>query len=216
MQTDLPRGIGKAATGALVHAGHARLAQLTKLTERYVADLHGVGPKAIGVLRAALAERGLSFKAEGAARKTATKKPAPKAATKKPAPKKKAAGAKPASGSAAIDAYLAKVPAVMRAALEALRKQLGAAAPEAEEGVTYGVPALRIAGGGPIISFGASSKHCALYVMSPAVMEAHTTALKGLDTSKGTIRFAPDAPLPAALVKKLVKARLAEIAARKK
>lgn len=207
MQTDLPRGIGKAATGALVHAGYARLAQLTKLTERYVADLHGVGPKAIGVLRAALAERGLSFKAEGAARKTATKKPAPK---------KKAAGAKPASGSAAIDAYLAKVPAVMRAALEALRKQLGAAAPEAEEGVTYGVPALRIAGGGPIISFGASSKHCALYVMSPAVMEAHTTALKGLDTSKGTIRFAPDAPLPAALVKKLVKARLAEIAARKK
>jgi uncharacterized protein YdhG (YjbR/CyaY superfamily) len=69
--------------------------------------------------------------------------------------------------------------------------------------------------GTPVVGYGASKSHCSLYVMSPAVMEAHREDLEGYETSKGTIRFPPDRPpLPAALVKKLVKARVRENDAR--
>lgn len=67
---------------------------------------------------------------------------------------------------------------------------------------------------GPLVSFGAATNHCSFYVQSPAVMEAHKDELKAYDTSKGTIRFPADKPLPAALVKKLVKARIEENLAR--
>ena len=62
----------------------------------------------------------------------------------------------------------------------------------------------------PLVSFGAGKHHCAFYVQSPAVMEAHRDELASLDTSKGTIRFSPDVPLPEGLVTKLVKARMTE------
>jgi uncharacterized protein YdhG (YjbR/CyaY superfamily) len=60
------------------------------------------------------------------------------------------------------------------------------------------------------VSFGAGKGHCSFYVQSPAVMDAHQGELAGYDTAKGTIRFAPDKPLPASLVRKLVEARIAE------
>jgi len=66
-----------------------------------------------------------------------------------------------------------------------------------------------------LVSFGAARSHCAFYVQSPAVMEVHAAELIGLDTSKGTVRFTPDKPLPDALVTRLVRARLAENAAHK-
>jgi len=111
-----------------------------------------------------------------------------------------------------IDAYLAKLPADKRAALEALRRTIRASAPEALEGLSYQIPTFRYRGG--LVSFGAASKHCAFYVMSPAVMEAHRDELAGYDTTKGAIRFSADQPLPAALVKKLVVARMKENRAR--
>ena len=61
-----------------------------------------------------------------------------------------------------------------------------------------------------LVAFGATARYCAFYPMSSTTVEAHKDALKGYDTSKGTIRFQPDNPLPAALVRKLVKARIAE------
>jgi uncharacterized protein YdhG (YjbR/CyaY superfamily) len=109
-----------------------------------------------------------------------------------------------------IDAILGALPPDKRDALQALRETIAAAAPEAEEGISYALPAFRYRGR-PLVSYGAASKHCAFYVMSPAVLEAHEALLAGFDTSKGTIRFRPDTPLPDDLVHTLVRARIAEI-----
>ena len=107
-----------------------------------------------------------------------------------------------------IDEYLAGVSADQRAALEKLRKTIRAAAPKAEECISYGLAAYRQ--NGMLVGFGATAKHCAFYLMSATTVAAHADELRGYDTSKGTIRFQPAKPLPAALVRKLVKARLAE------
>lgn len=112
-----------------------------------------------------------------------------------------------------IDEYLAALSDDKRAALEKLRKTIRAAAPSAEECISYQVPAFRH--DGVLVAFGATAKHCAFYLMSGSTAEAHKDELAGYDTSKGTIRFQADRPLPVALVRKLVKARLAENAARR-
>lgn len=109
--------------------------------------------------------------------------------------------------------FLAGLPADQRGALLALRAEICRVAPDAEEYVGYGIPAFRQ--DGALVSFGAARAHCAFYVQSPATMEAFAGDLKGMDTSRGTIRFKPDQPLPADLVHRIVKARLAENAARK-
>jgi len=108
-----------------------------------------------------------------------------------------------------MDEYLAAVNAQQRAALEKLRRTIKAAAPKAEEGISYGLAAFRL-NGRPLVAFGATANHCAFYPMSSRTVEAFHDQLKGYQTSKGTIRFQPDKPLPAALVRKLVKARIAE------
>lgn len=105
--------------------------------------------------------------------------------------------------------YLAALDERQRPALEKLRKMIQAAVPKAEECMSYGLPAFRLAGK-PLVAYGASAKHCAFYLMSGSIVEAHPDDLKKYDTSKGTIRFTPDEPLPGTLVKKLVKARIAE------
>jgi uncharacterized protein YdhG (YjbR/CyaY superfamily) len=107
-----------------------------------------------------------------------------------------------------IDEYLANVSDDKRAALEKLRKTIKAAAPKAEECISYQICAYRQ--NGMLVGFGATAKHCALYLMSSSTIEAFQDDLKDYDTSKGTIRFHADTPLPAALVRKLVKARIAE------
>jgi uncharacterized protein YdhG (YjbR/CyaY superfamily) len=107
-----------------------------------------------------------------------------------------------------IDEYLAPLSKDQRAALQKLRKIIRAAAPKAEECISYGLAAFRQ--NGMLVGFGASANHCAFYLMSATTIAAHKGLLEGYDTSKGTIRFSPDEPLPAALVRKLVKARIAE------
>jgi 3-methyladenine DNA glycosylase AlkD len=107
------------------------------------------------------------------------------------------------------DAYLAKLSADKRATLERVRKAIRAAAPDAQEGVSYGLPAFIL--GKPIAGFAAGAGHCAYYPMSGAVIEKLSGDLKDYETSKGAIRFPVGKPLPATLIRKLVKARLAEI-----
>ena len=114
-----------------------------------------------------------------------------------------------------IDDYLAGVSEDQRAALQRLRRTIRAAAPKAEECISYQLPAFRL-DGRMLVGFGASAKHCSFYPMSSATVEAHKEALAGYDTSKGTIRFQPNKPLPVALVRKLVKARIAENQSRRK
>lgn len=115
------------------------------------------------------------------------------------------------SGPAAdVEAFLAAVPEEARVTLEKLRSTIRAAVPKATEAISYGVPAFKHQGR-PLISYGATKTHCALYVMSPKVMRAHAAELAKYDTGKGTIRFPAGKPLPEALVRKLVKARIAEI-----
>jgi uncharacterized protein YdhG (YjbR/CyaY superfamily) len=106
-----------------------------------------------------------------------------------------------------IDEYLAALSADKRAALEILRKTIKAAAPEAEECISYNLPAFRL-NGKFLVAYGAAANHCAFYPGS--VMEALKDELKNYDTSKGTIRFPADKPLPPALVRKLVKLRIAK------
>lgn len=108
-----------------------------------------------------------------------------------------------------IDEYLATLSDDKRAALEKLRKTIRAVAPKAEECISYRLPAFRL-NGKMLVAFGAAANHCALYPMSSSIMEAHKTELKDYSTSKGTIRFQPGKPLPVALVRKLIKARIAE------
>ena len=107
-----------------------------------------------------------------------------------------------------IDEILAALPEDQRIPLQKLRRQIRAAAPEAEECVAYGIAAFRWHG--MLVGFGAGAAHCSFYLMSSTVLKGFRSALRGRETGKGTIRFTPDHPLPAALVRKLVKARIAE------
>lgn len=110
-----------------------------------------------------------------------------------------------------IDGYLASVEPGKRQALERLRAQIRSAAPGAEECISYSLPAFRQ--GRVLCGFGATRKHCALYMFSDTTLDAFAGDLSGYDVSKSTVRFQPDRPLPARLVKKLIKARLAECGA---
>ncbi len=108
-----------------------------------------------------------------------------------------------------IDEYLAALKADKRTALQKLREAIKAAAPGAQECISYGLAAFRLYGRS-LVAFGASANHCAFFPMSSTIVAAHKDELKNYDTSKGTIRFAPSRPLPVSLVRKLVKARIAE------
>jgi uncharacterized protein YdhG (YjbR/CyaY superfamily) len=107
-----------------------------------------------------------------------------------------------------IDEYLAPLSDEKRAALEKLRRAIKAAAPKAEECISYQIPAFRL-GGRLLVAFGAAVNHCAFYPGAHPV-EAHKDELKPYDTSS----FQADSPLPATLVRKLVKTRIAEHAAK--
>jgi uncharacterized protein YdhG (YjbR/CyaY superfamily) len=107
-----------------------------------------------------------------------------------------------------IDDYLSKLNEGKREALEKIRKAIRAAAPRAEECISYQLPAFRL-DGRMLVWFGAASRHCSFYPGAEPI-RAHRRDLESYDTSKGTVRFPVDRPLPAALVRKLVRARIAE------
>ena len=116
-----------------------------------------------------------------------------------------------ARGPLTVDAYLADLSDDKRAALEKVRRAIKAAAPKAEECISYSMPAFRL--NGVLVGFAAKQNHCALYPFNGSTVNAFKADLKGFETSMGAIRFQPSKPLPAALVRKIVKARIAENAA---
>ena len=113
-----------------------------------------------------------------------------------------------------IDAYLANVPPDVRAALERLRRIIQSAAPKATETISWQMPSFKHQG--LLVGFAAFKAHCSFFPMSSTVLTAHEKDLAPYSTSKGTIRFTVDKPLPAELVKKIVKARIAENESRKR
>jgi len=110
--------------------------------------------------------------------------------------------------AATVDEYLSMLDGDQHAALEKLRRVIRSVAPKAEECISYQLAAFRQ--NGMLVGFGASATHCAFYPMNGSTVAAFKKDLKGYETSKGTIRFQPHHPLPASLVRKIVKARLAE------
>lgn len=108
-----------------------------------------------------------------------------------------------------MDAYLEALDAEKRTALERLRRIVGEEAPGAVECIDYGVPAFRLHGKA-LVAFGAGSRHCSFYPMSPSVQASFATELAGFTTSKGTIRFQPGKPIPEDLIRRIVRARIVE------
>ena len=108
-----------------------------------------------------------------------------------------------------IDEYLARANPDQRAALNKLRRIIRTVAPKARECISYGIPAFRL-DGHSLVFFGAWRSHCAFYPGSSKTLKKFQDELRNFQTSKGTLRFSPDKPLPVALVKKLVKTRIAE------
>jgi uncharacterized protein YdhG (YjbR/CyaY superfamily) len=109
------------------------------------------------------------------------------------------------SGSKAFTNFLAALTPQKRAALEKLRRTIRATVPAAEECISYGIPAFRL-GGKFLVGLGAGADHCSFY--PGAALDDFRNELKGYDTGRGTVRFQPAKPLPATLVRKLVRARI--------
>jgi uncharacterized protein YdhG (YjbR/CyaY superfamily) len=113
-----------------------------------------------------------------------------------------------------VDEYLTRVPEPARSTLQKTRAAIRSAAPaEATEVISYGMPAFKYKG--VLVWFAAFAKHCSLFPTA-SVIEAFKDELKGFSTSKGTIHFPADKPLPPALIKKLVKARVAQQESKKR
>jgi uncharacterized protein YdhG (YjbR/CyaY superfamily) len=112
-------------------------------------------------------------------------------------------------GERDVDVYLASQPGDQRGALQTLRACIKALAPHAQEGISYGLPGFKM-DGRPLVSYGGFKNHCSLFPGSASI-RTHARDLQRFDVARGTIRFTPEKPLPPSLVRKLVRARLAEL-----
>ena len=115
---------------------------------------------------------------------------------------------------ATVSAYLKELPADQRAALQRVRKAVLASCPDAEEVISYGMPAFKW--NGILLYMAAAAHHCAVYGAISKAVAKDPSAYARYRSSKGTLKFTPEKPLPLALIRKLVKARMAENAIRKK
>ena len=176
------------ARRALSAAGYTRLDQLAQVSEHDLKKLHGMGPTAIAAVREALQERGLSFhpgvpasgQLEGAA-----------------------------GSSDEVDEYLRGVEEPGRRTLQTLRRTILEIVPDAEEVISYRVPAFRV-GGETVAGFAAFKNHLSYLPFSGSVLSQLADELDSYAMTKSSLHFPVDRPLPKALVKKLIKVRLAQ------
>jgi uncharacterized protein YdhG (YjbR/CyaY superfamily) len=121
-----------------------------------------------------------------------------------------ATASKPTNGIAAVDAYLARVPEPARTTLEKVRATIRAVVPEGTvEVLSYGMPAFRF-NGRALVAYAAFKDHCSFFPMQASLIDEMGDELKAYRTSKGTLQFDLDRPLPAKLLKKMVKLRVTE------
>jgi uncharacterized protein YdhG (YjbR/CyaY superfamily) len=187
-ESNLPN-IGAPATRALAHAGITSLADVASWTERDLLALHGVGPKAIRILTPELDKHGLSLRHDGPA----------------------ADSNGDTAGVAKVEQYLAGAPSPQRETLTTVRATLRKVLPAAGEDLKYGMPTFLLDGKG-VAAYASFKAHCGYFPMSSGVLTAAGDAVAKYKVSKGGLRFAVDEPLPAGLIRRLVKLRLAEIA----
>lgn len=109
-----------------------------------------------------------------------------------------------------VDEYLKKLPKDQQAVLENLRQTIKSLSPEITELISYDIPSFKYKGR-QFVAFAAYPSHINFLIMSYLIMEAFKSDLKRFETDKATIRFTVEKPLPAMLLKKLIKARMAEI-----
>ncbi|MCX6677015.1 MAG: DUF1801 domain-containing protein [Methanothrix sp.] len=126
----------------------------------------------------------------------------------------KDSAAKKSASAKDVDDYLSTLPEDARDALEKLRKTIKAAAPKAEEVISYQIPTYKYHG--PLVHFVARKNYCSFIVASKSILEMFKSELEDYDISGTTIHFSVENPLPAALVKRIVEARITENEARAK
>jgi uncharacterized protein YdhG (YjbR/CyaY superfamily) len=119
------------------------------------------------------------------------------------------------SAPTTIDEYLSQVSGEQRVELEKLRKTIKSVAPDTDETISYQMPTFKYKGKG-LVGFAAFKDHCSFFPYSSGTLDDYKDELSSFKTSKGTIQFTTDNPLPAGLVKKIVKSRLEEIDAGEK
>jgi uncharacterized protein YdhG (YjbR/CyaY superfamily) len=113
-------------------------------------------------------------------------------------------------GSSEVDAYMDAVPEPQRSTLDSVRATLAALLPHAEQTISYGSPTFKVAGKG-VAGFAAFARHCSYLPMSGSVTAALADELADYETTKGSVKFPVDAPLPEPVVRALVDARLSEL-----